>query len=125
MPLIETIGRIREAASDRLEVWQICHVPARAPITFRTRLHRSTILFVLGLDHAFTVLFLITHTRTSQWVTHPEIALAAISLNFGVPIESEASDFPKSLMLDRDENIHIRLTRSTLLGDVRCHNPPP
>ncbi|CAN6714237.1 unnamed protein product [Malus baccata var. baccata] len=42
-----------------------CHILAR------TRLHRSTILSVLGPDHAFTVLFLGTHKRTSQWIHSP------------------------------------------------------
>ena len=37
--------------------------------TFRARLCRSTILSALGPGHALTVLFLGTHTRTSQWVT--------------------------------------------------------
>jgi len=45
-------------------------------------------------------------------------------LNFGVPMEPEASELPKSLVLGRDENIHIMLTRSTLLSDVGCYNPP-
>ena len=40
----------------------------------------------------------------------------ANSLNFEVPMESEASEFPKGLVLGRDENIHIRLTGSTPLG---------
>ena len=33
-------------------------------------------------------------------------------------MESKASDLPKGLVLGRDENIHIRLTRSIPLGDV-------
>ena len=33
-------------------------------------------------------------------------------------MESEASELPKGLVLGRDENIHIRLTRSTPLDDV-------
>ncbi|CAN6711543.1 unnamed protein product [Malus baccata var. baccata] len=40
------------------------------------------------------------------------------SLNFGVPMEPEASELPKGLVLGRDENIHIRLTGSTPLDDV-------
>ena len=39
-------------------------------------------------------------------------------------MEREASELPKSLVLGRDENIHIRLTRSTPLGDVGSYNPP-
>ncbi|KAM1017350.1 hypothetical protein ACFX13_047678 [Malus domestica] len=35
-----------------------------------------TILSTLGPDHALTVLFMGTHTRISQWVTHHRIALA-------------------------------------------------
>ncbi|CAN6689554.1 unnamed protein product [Malus baccata var. baccata] len=92
--------------------------PCPDPIIFRARLHRSTILSVLEPDHALMVLFLGTHTRTSQWVTHPRIALAANSLNFGVPMETEVSELSKCLMLGRDENIHIRSRRSTSLGNV-------
>ncbi|KAM1147745.1 hypothetical protein ACFX2J_039289 [Malus domestica] len=44
------------------------------------RLRRSTILSALGPSHALTVLFLRTHMRTSQWVTHLENALARIRL---------------------------------------------
>ena len=84
--------------------------------------HRSTILSALGPDYALTVLFLGTHTRTSQWVTHHGSALARYSLNFGVPMEPEASELPKGLALGRDGNIHIRITP---LGDVGSHNPPP
>ncbi|CAN6711167.1 unnamed protein product [Malus baccata var. baccata] len=66
-----------------------------------------------------------THTRTSQWVTHHGIALAHYSLNFGVPMEPETSEFPKNIMLGRDGNIHIRLIGSIPLGCVGCYNPPP
>ncbi|KAM2757557.1 hypothetical protein PS2_019292 [Malus domestica] len=83
--------------------------------------HRSTILSALGPDYALTVLFLGTHTRTSQWVTHYEIALARYSLNFRVSIEPEACELQKGLMLGRDGKIHIRLTGSTPLGDVGCY----
>ncbi|RXI04684.1 hypothetical protein DVH24_038958 [Malus domestica] len=65
----------------------------------RSRLHRSTILSALGLGHALTVLFLRTHTRTSQWVTHDGECSRPNLLNFGVPIEPEASEFSKSLVL--------------------------
>ncbi|RXI02886.1 hypothetical protein DVH24_002964 [Malus domestica] len=44
------------------------------------RLHRSTILSALGPDHALTVLFLGTHMRTSQWVTHHGNALTRTRL---------------------------------------------
>ena len=47
------------------------------------------------------------------------------SLNFGVPTEPETSELPKGLVLGRDENIYIRLTRSSPLGDVGSYNPPP
>ncbi|RXI09433.1 hypothetical protein DVH24_034050 [Malus domestica] len=40
------------------------------------------------------------------------------SLNFGVPMEPEASELPKGLVLGRDGNIHIKLTGSTPLDDV-------
>ena len=49
----------------------------------------------------------------------------ANSLNFEVPMESEASELPKGLVLGRDGNIHIRLTGSTPLGNVGSYNPPP
>ena len=90
-----------------------CHIAARAPTTSRARLRCSTILSPLGPDHALTVLFLGTHTRTSQWVTHHGIALARYSLNFGVSMNSEASELPKGLVLGRDGNVHIRLRGST------------
>ncbi|XP_070665992.1 uncharacterized protein [Malus domestica] len=80
--------------------------------------HRSIILSALGPDHALTVLFLGTHTRTSQWITHHGSALVRYSLNFGVPVNSETSELPKSLVLGRDENIHLRITH---LGDVGCY----
>ncbi|RXI05612.1 hypothetical protein DVH24_017654 [Malus domestica] len=87
-----------------------CHIPTQAPTTSQAQLHRSTILSALGPDHALTILFLITQTRTlqwvayhespdhaltvlflrtqtrtSQWVTHHENALARYSINFGAP----------------------------------------
>ncbi|CAN6691285.1 unnamed protein product [Malus baccata var. baccata] len=43
------------------------------------------------------------------------------SLNFEVPMEPKASELPKGLVLGIDENMHIILTRSTSLGDVRCY----
>ena len=39
-------------------------------------------------------------------------------------MEAEANELLKSLVLGRDENIHIRLIGSTPLGDVGCYNPP-
>ncbi|KAI5348680.1 hypothetical protein L3X38_001567 [Prunus dulcis] len=57
-----------------------CHTP--------DRLRRSMILSALGLatfSPARTVLFLGAHGATSQGVTHPGIAPASNSLNFGVP----------------------------------------
>ncbi|RXH78761.1 hypothetical protein DVH24_002279, partial [Malus domestica] len=103
-----------------------------------------------GPNHTLTVLFLGTHTRTSQWhnivrfgprprphdfvsgnshenfpVDHPSWDCSrANSLNFGVLTKPEASELPKSLVLGRDGNIHIRLIGSTPLGDVGSHNPP-
>ncbi|CAN6706610.1 unnamed protein product [Malus baccata var. baccata] len=72
--------------------------------------HRSTILSALGPDYALT------------WVTHHGSALARYSLNFGVPMEPEACELSKGLVLGRDGNINLRITP---LGDVGCHNPPP
>ncbi|CAN6683873.1 unnamed protein product [Malus baccata var. baccata] len=45
-----------------------------------SRFRRSMILSALGPGHALTILFLGTHTRTSQWVTHPMIALVLTRL---------------------------------------------
>ncbi|CAN6677751.1 unnamed protein product [Malus baccata var. baccata] len=178
-------------------------------MTCMVRLHHSTILSALGPDQALTILFLGTHTRTSQWVTHPGIALAQTRLtskfrwnpkweytykaysihspgqcgmlqstpfrgptsssthirlgigfdtklshpglgphhipgstlhshenflvghsswdcshtnllNFGVLMEPEANELPKGLVLGRDENIHIKFTGSTPLGNMGC-----
>ncbi|CAN6691471.1 unnamed protein product [Malus baccata var. baccata] len=76
--------------------------------------HRSTILS--ALDLRFPHGFVFGNSRvTSQWVTHPGNALASFSLNFGVPTEPEASELPKGLVLDRDENIHLSITP---LGNV-------
>ncbi|RXI06774.1 hypothetical protein DVH24_025910 [Malus domestica] len=56
---------------------------------------------------------------------HPSLDCSrANSFNFGVPMEPEASELLKSLVLDRDGNIHIRLTGSTPLGNVGFYNPP-
>ena len=49
----------------------------------------------------------------------------ANSLNFRVPTEPKASEFPKGIVLGRDGNIHVRLTGSTPLGYVGSYNPPP
>ncbi|RXH77049.1 hypothetical protein DVH24_019937 [Malus domestica] len=80
----------------------------------RARLRRSTILSALGPDHALTILFLGTYTRTSQWnflVGHPSWECSRVnSLNFGVPMEPEANELPKCLVLCKDGNIHIRIT---------------
>ncbi|KAI5333157.1 hypothetical protein L3X38_023287 [Prunus dulcis] len=57
-----------------------CHTP--------DRLRRSAILSALGLatfSPARKDLFLGAHGATSQGVTHPGIAPASNSLNFGVP----------------------------------------
>ena len=59
-------------------------------------------------------------------VGHPSWECSGpFSLNFGVSTKSEASELLKGLVLGRDGNIHIRLTRSTPLDDVgsysRCH----
>ncbi|CAN6552269.1 unnamed protein product [Malus baccata var. baccata] len=48
----------------------------------------------------------------------------ANSLNFEVPMEPEANELPKGLVLGKDGNIYIRLTGSTPLGDIGCYNPP-
>ncbi|RXH67712.1 hypothetical protein DVH24_027859 [Malus domestica] len=44
-------------------------------------------------------------------VGHPSWDCSRVNLlNFGVPMEPEASKLPKSLVLSIYENIHIRLT---------------
>ncbi|KAI5343778.1 hypothetical protein L3X38_011654 [Prunus dulcis] len=57
-----------------------------ANVTSRDRLHRSTILSALGpplCPHGFVSK---SSQETSQWATHPWIALAPNTLNFGVPM---------------------------------------
>ena len=99
-------------------VAQYC--PLWAPLHYR-----STILSALGPDYTLTVLFLGTHTRTSQWVTtHHGSALARYSLNFGVPMEPEASELPKGLTLFGGGYVHIRHRRSTPLGNVGSYIRP-
>ena len=71
--------------------------------------YRSTILSALGLP--FPHGFVFGNSRAiCQWVTHDGIALASFWLNFGVPMEPEASELPKGLVLGRDGNIHLRIT---------------
>ncbi|RXH88843.1 hypothetical protein DVH24_000442 [Malus domestica] len=73
----------------------ICHIPSRSTTVAR--------YCPLWAYHSLT------------WVTHPGSALASFSLNFGVPMEPEASELPKGLVLGRDENIHLRILP---LGEV-------
>ncbi|RXH74548.1 hypothetical protein DVH24_029269 [Malus domestica] len=61
-------GPTRHTLSLRLALIPNYHIPARALTISWARLYRITILSTLGPDHAFTVLFLKTHTRTSQWI---------------------------------------------------------
>ncbi|RXH85080.1 hypothetical protein DVH24_041848 [Malus domestica] len=49
----------------------------------------------------------------------------AISLNFEVHMESEASELPKDLVLIGGGNVHISHKGSTPLNDVGSHNPSP
>ncbi|RXH92682.1 hypothetical protein DVH24_033578 [Malus domestica] len=86
----------------------LCHIPTRASITSRARLNRSMILSALGPNHALT----------NFLVGYPSWDCSRInSLNFGVPMEPEASELPKGLVLGRDENVHIKLRGSTSLDD--------
>ncbi|RXH98388.1 hypothetical protein DVH24_010713 [Malus domestica] len=114
------------------------------------RLRRITIFSALGHGHALMVLFLGTHTRTSQWVTYHGNALARThltskfrwnpkpmspqkascymkecsrskSLNFRVQIESKASESPKGLVLYGGGHVHIRHIAPFPLVDVRCY----
>ncbi|RXI02493.1 hypothetical protein DVH24_002571 [Malus domestica] len=96
------------------------HICTRAPTTSRARLRRSTILSALGLDHA------LTNSHENFPVGYLSWDCSRVSsLNFGVLMEPETSELPKGLVLGRDENIYIKLTGSTPLGDVGCYNPPP
>ncbi|KAI5339519.1 hypothetical protein L3X38_018791 [Prunus dulcis] len=88
-------------------------------------LRRSTILSALGpplCPHSFVSG---SSRATSQWVTHPGIALAPNSLNFGVSYDSEASELPKGLVLDGYGCAHIRHITPSPLVDVGSYNPPP
>ncbi|RXI09469.1 hypothetical protein DVH24_034086, partial [Malus domestica] len=49
----------------------------------------------------------------------------ANSLNFEVPMEPEASELIKGLMLGKDGHVHIRHITPYLLIDMGCYNPPP
>ncbi|KAL6128312.1 hypothetical protein ACLB2K_071667 [Fragaria x ananassa] len=60
------------------------------PVTSQDPFRRNTILSALG-PPALTVLFLGAHRATSQWVTHPGIALGSACLT------SEFSSPPKPL----------------------------
>ncbi|CAL8127338.1 unnamed protein product [Prunus armeniaca] len=92
-------------------------------VTFLDRLRRSTILSALG-PHLCPHGFVSGSSRTIfQWVTHPGIALASNSLNFGVP--SEASELPKGLVQDGGGHVHIRHITSSPLVDLGYYNPPP
>ncbi|KAM1992689.1 hypothetical protein TB2_008607 [Malus domestica] len=70
----------RHTSSQGLALIPNCHSPAWVPTTSRARLRRSTILSVFCPDQALTILFLGTHMRTSQWVTHPGISVARTRL---------------------------------------------
>ncbi|RXH83385.1 hypothetical protein DVH24_005638, partial [Malus domestica] len=89
----------------------------RAPTTFRARLHRSTILSALDPDHALTVLFMGTHTRTSQWVTHSEIVLARTCFTLEFQWNSKPMSSQKASILpnEGDQVIQAIAFGSTLL----------
>ena len=100
-----------------------CHIPARALTISRARLHHSMIFFRFGPRprlHGFVS----GNSREQNFPRgHPLWDCPrANSLNFRVPTEPEANDLPKGLVLGRDENIHIRLTWSTPLGDVGSYS---
>ncbi|KAM2041111.1 hypothetical protein ACFX16_034957 [Malus domestica] len=115
--------RLRRLTSDQgLPLIPNCHISARAPTTSQARLHRSTILSALGPNSALTG-FVSGNSHENFLVGHPSWDCSrANSLNFEVPMEPEASELPKGLVLGRDENIHIRLKGSTPLGDMGCYN---
>ncbi|RXI06781.1 hypothetical protein DVH24_025917 [Malus domestica] len=88
-----------------------CHIPARAPTTSELD---STVSQYYPLWASTTPSRFCFWELTQDFpVGHP-----SNSLNFGVPMEPEASELPKDLVLGRDENIHIRLIGSSSLGDV-------
>ncbi|RXH80069.1 hypothetical protein DVH24_041216 [Malus domestica] len=90
-------------------------------VTSQSRLCRSTILSVLGPSHTLTVLFLGTHTRTSQGVTHPRNALARTRLNSEFQWNRKPVS-PQKISCYMEVGIHITLFP---LVDVGCYNPPP
>ncbi|RXH84961.1 hypothetical protein DVH24_041729 [Malus domestica] len=95
-----------------------CHIPARAPTTSLTRLRRSTILSALGPGHTLTV-FVFGNSHENFPMGHLSWDCSrANSLNFGVPMEPEASELPKGLVLDRDGNIYIRENTVYNLGSA-------
>ncbi|RXH71823.1 hypothetical protein DVH24_025324 [Malus domestica] len=71
--------------------------------------HRNTILSALGPDHTLTVLFLGTHKQLPSGSPIMGVFQPPSRLTSGVPTEPEASELPKSLVLGRDENIHLRI----------------
>ncbi|RXI05939.1 hypothetical protein DVH24_017981 [Malus domestica] len=88
-------------------------------ITSQARLRRSMILSALGPGFVFG------NSHENFPVGHPSWECSRPNLlNFGVPMEPEASELPKGIVLGRDGNIHIRLTGSISMGDVGCYNPP-
>ena len=64
------------------------------------------------------VLFLGTHEQLPSGSPIMGLLSPRYSLNFRVSTEAEASELPKSLVLGKDGNIHIRLTGCTPLGNV-------
>ena len=95
--------------------WNNVSHPDSSPHHIPGSIHRSTILSDLGPDHALTVLFLGTHTRTSQGVTHPRNALTRTRLTSKFRWKPKARELPKSLVLVGDGYVHIRHRRSTPL----------
>ncbi|RXH88235.1 hypothetical protein DVH24_042306, partial [Malus domestica] len=104
----------RHTSGQRLALIPNCHIPARAPTTSRTGLHHSTILSALGPDHAELTQEILSRSPILGFFSRE-------SLNFGVLMEPKANELSKDLVLGRYANIHIRLTRSTPLGDVGCY----
>ena len=70
----------RHTSGQRLALKPNCHIPTQAPPQpgLDSAVARYCPLWAPG--QALTVLFLGTHTRTSQWVTHHGIALARTRL---------------------------------------------
>ncbi|KAI5311311.1 hypothetical protein L3X38_000035 [Prunus dulcis] len=120
-----TSDRRIQIPGEEIEENQWGGVLVELDVISRDQLRRSTILSALGpplCPHDFVS----GNSRaTSQWVTHPGIALAPNLLNFGVPTTPKPVSSQKELMLDGCGCAHIRHITPSPLVDVGSYNPPP